>query len=247
VKFGVITLFPELFQALTEYGVSGRAFKRDLVDLRCFNPRDYTEDRHKSVDDRPYGGGPGMIMKPEPLEKAILVAKDQLPNAKVVYLSPQGQVFSQSAAQSFCQSASIILIAGRYEGIDERLIELYVDEEWSLGDFVLSGGEMAAMTMMDAIIRLLPGALGHERSAAEDSFAEGLLDCPHYTRPEVYLGREVPKVLLSGNHEHIRRWRLKQSLGRTHRRRPELLERLMLTPEQQVLLQEFIRESEDLS
>lgn len=247
MNFGVITLFPELFKALTEYGVTGRAFKREQVSIHLFNPRDYADDNYQTVDDRPYGGGPGMIMKPEPLEKAILEAKASLPEAKVVYLSPQGGVFNQAIAQRSSDEAGIILLCGRYEGVDERIIDLYVDEEWSLGDFVLSGGEIAAMTMMDAIIRLLPGVLGHERSAVEDSFAEGFLDCPHYTRPEVFRGLEVPEVLLSGNHERIRRWRLKQSLGRTQTRRPELFKQCVLTSEQQDLLQEFIRESEDMS
>ncbi len=247
MNFGVITLFPELFKALTEYGVTGRAFKRERVSIHLFNPRDYADDNYQTVDDRPYGGGPGMIMKPEPLEKAILEAKASLPEAKVVYLSPQGDVFNQAIAQRSSDEAGIILLCGRYEGIDERIIDLYVDEEWSLGDFVLSGGEIAAMTMMDAIIRLLPGVLGHERSAVEDSFTEGFLDCPHYTRPEVFRGLEVPEVLLSGNHERIRRWRLKQSLGRTQTRRPELFKQSVLTSEQQDLLQEFIRESEDMS
>lgn len=247
MKFGVITLFPDMFRALTEFGVTGRAFSNSLVELTCFNPRNYATDPYKTVDDRPYGGGPGMLMKPEPLEKAILAAKSGLPSAKVVYLSPQGQLFQQQSAKSLVQRQAIIWLAGRYEGIDERIIDAYVDEEWSLGDFVMSGGELAAMAMMDTLIRLLPNALGHQQSAQEDSFSEGLLDCPHYTRPEFYLGQKVPEVLLSGHHQRIQKWRLQQSLGRTHNRRPELLDALELTTKQQALLQAFIRESEDQS
>lgn len=238
-----------MFQALTKFGVTGRAFDNSMVELTCFNPRSYATDPYKTVDDRPYGGGPGMLMKPEPLEKALLAAKSHLPNARVVYLSPQGQLFQQQSAKSWAQQQrqATIWLVGRYEGIDERIIDAYVDEEWSLGDYVLSGGELAAMAMMDAIIRLLPNALGHQRSAQEDSFSEGLLDCPHYTRPETYLGKKAPEVLLSGHHQRIQQWRLQQSLGRTYNRRPELLDALELTTKQQALLQAFIRESEDQS
>lgn len=239
MKIALITLFPEMFSALTDYGISGRAIKNGLVQCNSFNPRDFTEDRHQTVDDRPYGGGPGMVMMIEPLRKAISVAKDWAgDDALVVYLSPQGQVLGQQAVNRFATQQSLILIAGRYEGIDERLIALEIDEEWSIGDYVLSGGELPAMVLMDALIRQLPGALGHSDSADQDSFAEGLLDCPHYTRPEDYQGQVVPEVLLSGNHEKIRRWRLQQSLLRTQQRRPDLLYRLELNKEQKALLKE---------
>jgi tRNA (guanine37-N1)-methyltransferase len=204
-----------------------------------WNPRDYTHDVHRTVDDRPYGGGPGMVMMVEPLMAAIEAAKEAAPQSKVLYLSPQGKRFDQSAAQQLAKGDGMILIAGRYEGIDERLIDAFVDEEWSIGDFVLSGGELPAMVMMDSIIRLLPGALGHADSAEQDSFTDGLLDCPHYTRPEEILGRTVPEVLKSGNHELIRQWRLKQALGRTWLRRPDLLEGRELSGEEQKLLDEF--------
>ena len=239
MKIALITLFPEMFSALIDYGISGRAIKNGLVQCNSFNPRDFTEDRHQTVDDRPYGGGPGMVMMIEPLRKAISVAKDWAgDDALVVYLSPQGQVLGQQAVNRFATQQSLILIAGRYEGIDERLIALEIDEEWSIGDYVLSGGELPAMMLMDALIRQLPGALGHSDSADQDSFAEGLLDCPHYTRPEDYQGQVVPEVLLSGNHEKIRRWRLQQSLLRTQQRRPDLLDRLELNKEQKALLKE---------
>tara|TARA_B110000503_G_scaffold139761_1_gene228955 strand:+ start:10894 stop:11646 length:753 start_codon:yes stop_codon:yes gene_type:complete len=239
MKIALITLFPEMFSALTDYGISGRAIKNGLVQCNSFNPRDFTEDRHQTVDDRPYGGGPGMVMMIEPLRKAISAAKDWAgDDALVVYLSPQGQVLGQQAVNRFATRQSLILIAGRYEGIDERLIALEIDEEWSIGDYVLSGGELPAMVLMDALIRQLPGALGHSDSADQDSFAEGLLDCPHYTRPEDYQGQVVPEVLLSGNHEKIRRWRLQQSLLRTQQRRPDLLDRLELNKEQKALLKE---------
>lgn len=211
--FGVISLFPEMFRALTEYGVSGRAVKQEKVSVTCWNPRDFTHDNYQTVDDRPYGGGPGMLMKIQPLRDAIHAAKAAAgEGAKVIYLSPQGRKLDQQGVLELAQHDKLILVAGRYEGIDERLIEREIDEEWSLGDFVLSGGELAAMTLMDAVIRLVPGVLGHEQSAQQDSFMDGLLDCPHYTRPEVYEGQAVPDVLLSGNHEKIRQWRLKQSL-----------------------------------
>ena len=243
--FGVVSLFPEMFQALTEYGVSGRAIKQEKVAVECWNPRDFTHDHYQTVDDRPYGGGPGMLMKIQPLQDAIHAAKAVAgEGVKVIYLSPQGQTLNQQAVQQMAQHGKLILVAGRYEGIDERLIECEIDEEWSLGDFVLSGGELAAMTLMDAVIRLIPGVLGHELSAVEDSFTEGLLDCPHYTRPEVYAGREVPDVLLSGNHEKIRQWRLQQSLIRTWHRRPDLLETLELSNEQQRLLTDYLRQLE---
>jgi tRNA (guanine37-N1)-methyltransferase len=240
MKIALISLFPEMFAALTDYGISGRAVNQGLVEVANFNPRDYTEDRHQTVDDRPYGGGPGMVMMIEPLRRAIAAARQWVGDSSlVVYLSPQGKVLDQPAVSGFAQRQSVILIAGRYEGIDERLIEAEVDEEWSIGDYVLSGGELPAMVLVDAMIRQLPGALGHTESAQQDSFADGLLDCPHYTRPEDYQGRVVPEVLLSGNHESIRRWRLQQSLVRTQQRRPELLDRLPLDNEQQALLKEM--------
>ncbi len=246
MQIGVITLFPEMLSAVTDYGITGRAVKQQLLTVKSWNPRDYTEDKHQTVDDRPYGGGPGMVMKVEPLCDAIRVARSELgEGAKVVYLSPQGKPLDQAGVEQLAQSEKLIFIAGRYEGIDERIIEKEVDEEWSIGDYVLSGGELAAMVMIDAIVRQIPGALGHEQSAQEDSFAEGLLDCPHYTRPEQLAGQSVPEVLLSGDHEKIRRWRLKQALGRTWLRRPELLEGRELTDEEKVLLADFQAEQAD--
>jgi tRNA (guanine37-N1)-methyltransferase len=239
MKIALITLFPEMFEALTGYGISSRAVNQGLVEVSSFNPRDFTDDPHATVDDRPYGGGPGMVMTIEPLRKAIGAAKNWIQgDPLVVYLSPQGKVLQQTAVNQFATGQSLILIAGRYEGIDERLIELEVDQEWSIGDYVLSGGELPAMVFMDALIRQLPGALGHKESANQDSFADGILDCPHYTRPERYEGLDVPEVLLSGNHEKIRQWRLKQSLLRTKQRRPDLLEKLELDDEQKALLKE---------
>lgn len=238
----MITLFPQLIEDLAGYGVTGRALRGGVFGLGVWNPRDCTQDRHRTVDDRPYGGGPGMVMMIEPLRQAIAAAREANPVARVVYLSPQGRRFDQSVARELAQRPGLILVAGRYEGVDERLIELEVDEELSIGDYVLSGGETAAMVVIDAVTRLLPGALGHEASAQQDSFSEGLLDCPHYTRPEIYQGMQVPAVLLSGDHAAIRRWRMKQALGRTWLRRPELLQGLTLDDEQQGLLDEFIRE-----
>ncbi|MEK7260965.1 MAG: tRNA (guanosine(37)-N1)-methyltransferase TrmD, partial [Pseudomonadota bacterium] len=223
-------------------GIPGRAIKKELLQLRVWNPRDFTDDRHRSVDDRPYGGGPGMVMLAEPLAKTLAAARAEQPRAKVIYLSPQGRRLDHAAVKEFAQREGLILLAGRYEGVDERLLASAVDEEWSIGDYVLSGGELPAMVLIDAIARQLPGALGDEDSAAQDSFVTGLLDCPHYTRPEMYGGKPVPEVLLSGNHEQIRRWRLKQMLGRTWLRRPDLLEPLRLDDEQQRLLEEFRRE-----
>lgn len=249
MKFSIVTLFPEMFKAITEHGITSRAVKNGLIELDYVNPRDFTHDVHRTVDDRPYGGGPGMLMLVEPLLAAIAQAKQSLAargveQARVVYVSPQGRRFDQHAARTFSQQAGMIFLCGRYEGIDERVIELAVDEEWSIGDYVLSGGELPVMAMIDATARLLPGVLGHKDSASEDSFFEGLLDCPHYTRPEDYQGRVVPPVLLSGNHAAIRRWRLKQSLGRTWQRRPDLLEGKVLTSEQARLLQEYRDEQE---
>lgn len=242
MHIGVITLFPEMFDAVIDCGITSRAVDSGLLKVDCWNPRTFTSDRHQTVDDRPYGGGPGMVMKIEPLRAAISAARKELPQAKVIYLSPQGRQFDQRGAEELVKREQLILIAGRYEGIDERVIETEVDEEWSIGDYVLSGGELAAMVMIDAVTRLLPGALGDEQSAQQDSFTDGLLDCPHYTRPEEYEGRRVPDVLVSGNHELIRRWRLKQSLGRTWLRRPELLAQRELDKEQQRLLDDFIGE-----
>lgn len=240
---GVISLFPEMFDAITNYGVIGRAIRNGLIEFHRWNPRDYTYDKHRTVDDRPYGGGPGMLMMVQPLRDAIQAAKKAAgDNAHVVYLSPQGRKLTQTGVRELSQHKRLILIAGRYEGIDERVIESDVDEEWSIGDYVLSGGELPAMTLVDAISRYIPGVLGHEQSAEQDSFSDGLLDCPHYTRPEVLEGASVPDVLLSGNHEHIRLWRLKQSLERTWLRRPELLTDLALTDEQQTLLDKIKQE-----
>jgi len=240
MKVAVVSLFPEMFGALTAYGITGRAIDSKLLELRCWNPRDYTEDRHATVDHRPYGGGPGMVMMVEPLRQAIAAAKAWSGgDTPVVYLSPQGETLTQARVSEFAASEKLILLAGRYEGVDERLIEREVDAELSIGDYVVSGGELPAMVLVDTIVRLLPGALGDEQSAQQDSFVEGLLDCPHYTRPENYQGQRVPEVLLSGNHERIRRWRLQQSLGRTWLRRPDLLQHRELTVEEQALLAEF--------
>jgi tRNA (guanine37-N1)-methyltransferase len=249
VHFHVITLFPEMVAQITAEGVLGRAIRQGIIGLTCWNPRDFTHDRHRTVDDRPYGGGPGMLMKVQPLADAIEAAKQQAgETAKVVYLSPQGQRLNQQKVSQLVelnretQASGLILIAGRYEGIDERLVQQYVDEEISIGDYVLSGGELAAIVLIDAMARMLPGVLGDADSAQQDSFMQGLLDCPHYTRPEQINGVKVPEVLLSGDHKAIARWRLKQSLGRTWLRRPDLLEQLQLDKEQQALLDEFQRE-----
>ncbi|MCT8555769.1 tRNA (guanosine(37)-N1)-methyltransferase TrmD [Glaesserella parasuis] len=238
---GIISLFPEMFKAITDFGVTGRAVKQNLLQVQCWNPRDFTHDKHKTVDDRPYGGGPGMLMMVQPLRDAIREAKatackEDGVEAKVIYLSPQGRKLDQAGVQTLATNQKLILVCGRYEGIDERLIQTEIDEEWSIGDYVLTGGELPAMTLIDAVARFIPGVLGKQTSALEDSFAEGLLDCPHYTRPEVLDGLPVPKVLMSGHHEQIRKWRLEQSLKRTWLRRPELLDSLALTDEQRVLL-----------
>ena len=239
----VVSLFPEMVNTIAEFGVVGRAQRNGLVSLGLENPRNHTSDVHRTVDDRPYGGGPGMVMKYEPLAEAIAAAKKRSPaGSQVVYLSPQGRVFDQAVARRYAELPGLILLAGRYEGVDERLIEAQVDEELSLGDFVLSGGEVAAMAVIDAVVRLLPGVLGDDESAAQDSFMEGLLDCPHYTRPEAVDGRDVPAVLLSGDHAEIARWRMKQALGRTYERRPELIEKLDLTDEQRELLDDYLKE-----
>lgn len=245
MRIDVVTLFPAMFDAVSGHGITSRAVERGILELGLVNPRDFTQDVHRTVDSRPYGGGPGMVMMVEPLRQAIQAARlaSEQP-APVMYLSPQGRPLDQAGLLELSCRERMILVCGRYEGVDERLIRAEVDEEWSIGDYVLSGGELAAMVLIDGVTRLLPGALGHEDSASEDSFMQGLLDCPHYTRPEQIDGMEVPPVLLSGDHEKIRRWRLKQSLGRTWLRRPELLAELALNEEQQRLLEEFIQEHE---
>jgi len=225
MRIAVITIFPEMLAALN-YGMPQQAQKKALLEIRGFNPRDFTTDLHQTVDDRPYGGGPGMVMLAEPIQKAILAAKQWLgEEAKVVYLSPQGKVLKQDDMRVLAQRENLILLAGRYEGIDERIIASMVDEEWSIGDYVLSGGELPAMVLIDGVMRWIPGALGNELSNYEDSFTEGLLDCPHYTRPEVFAGMKVPSVLLSGNHAEIAKWRKQQSLERTQQRRPDLIKK----------------------
>jgi tRNA (guanine37-N1)-methyltransferase len=241
---GVVTLFPDMFKAITEQGVSGRAVKNGLIQVQCWNPRDFTHDKHRTVDDRPYGGGPGMLMMVQPLRDAILAAKEAAGgDAKVIYMSPQGRRLDQTGASELSTNEKIILICGRYEGIDERIITSLVDEEWSIGDYVLSGGELPAMTLIDAVSRLVPGVLGKQASAEQDSFSDGLLDCPHYTRPECLDGESVPSVLLSGNHEKIKRWRAEQSLIRTWQRRPDLIENLALTDQQENILASFVEKN----
>jgi tRNA (guanine37-N1)-methyltransferase len=243
MHFGVVSLFPEMVGTVGEYGVVGRAEQRGLISLDIENPREHTSDVHRTVDGRPYGGGPGMVMKFEPVAAAIEAVKGKLPEGcPVVFLSPQGQVFDQAMAKRFAELPGLVLLAGRYEGIDERLVESHIDTEVSLGDFVLSGGEIAAMAVIDAVVRLLPGVLGDDESAAQDSFMEGLLDHPHYTRPEEIEGRTVPDVLLSGDHAEIARWRYQQALGRSYLRRPDLVEKLELSDEQQRLLDKFLKE-----
>lgn len=243
MKLGIVALFPEMFDAITQYGVTGRAVTQGKLSLDYWTPRDFTTDKHQTVDDRPYGGGPGMVMKVEPLQKAIRAAKQQLgEQTKVAYMSPQGRKLDQQGLQELATRDAMIFVAGRYEGIDERLISEEIDEEWSIGDYVLSGGELAAMTIIDGMARLLPGVLGDEESAQQDSFMDGLLDHPHYTRPERLAQQSVPKVLLSGDHEAIRKWRLKEALGRTWLRRSDLLEAKSLSSEQSALLEQFIAE-----
>jgi tRNA (guanine37-N1)-methyltransferase len=246
MRIQVITLFPEEFRPLVDLGVTGRAIREGTVQLELLNPREFAADRHRTVDDRPYGGGPGMVMAVEPLRSTIRAARKHAgEDAKVGLLSPQGRVVDQGAIRELAQRKELILVCGRYEGIDERLIELEIDEEWSIGDYVLSGGELAAAVMIDAVTRLLPGVLGDELSAQQDSFSEGLLDCQHYTRPEQVEEMTVPPVLMSGDHGAIERWRKKQSLGRTWLRRPDLLEGLELDTESEALLAEFKAECEE--
>ncbi|MEW4982257.1 MAG: tRNA (guanosine(37)-N1)-methyltransferase TrmD [Cycloclasticus sp.] len=247
MRFDVITLFPELFEKTASMGVVGRAIASNTIQLKTWNPRDFTEDLHRTVDDRPFGGGPGMVMKVEPLKKAIQSAVDAVNEpVKVIYLSPQGRRLDQQGVNYLSGFSRLVLLAGRYEGVDERLLEANVDEEWSIGDFVLSGGELPALVLIDAVSRMLPDVLGHECSAVEDSFVNGLLDHPHYTRPDVCDGLEVPGVLLSGNHKKIERWREKQALGKTWQKRPDLLEKIELSKHQQSLLDEFIQELNNL-
>ena len=246
MQLGIVTLFPEMFAAVTEHGISGRAVRSGLMNLELFNPRDYTTDKHRTVDDKPFGGGPGMLMKTEPLMASIAAARQAVrqkqttgEKAKVIYLSPQGQTLKQGSIIDLAKRESMVLLCGRYQGIDNRVLESEIDEEWSLGDFVISGGELAAMTLIDAMTRFQPGALGDEGSALEDSFSNGLLHSPEYTRPQSIDGSDVPKVLLSGDHEAIRKWRLKQSLGATWLKRPDLLQAMSLEIEQEELLEQF--------
>lgn len=244
LQFDAVTLFPPMFDAISQYGITRRAREEGRYQLHLWNPRDFTEDNYRTVDDRPYGGGPGMVMLVEPLEKAILAAKQRqrecgVETPKVIYLSPQGRLLNHSVVMEFVTQPGMILLAGRYEGIDERLVRRQVDDEISIGDYVLSGGELAAMVLIDSIVRQLPGVLGDADSANQDSFVDGLLDYPHYTRPEDYQGEQVPEVLMSGNHAHINRWRLKQALGRTWLRRPDLLAARQLTKEESGLLAAF--------
>lgn len=249
MRFDVITLFPELVQAVTSSGVVGRAAKADLINLHCWNPRDYTNDRHRTVDDRPYGGGPGMVMKPDSLVATIrdirAINEAKAIETSVIYLSPQGKPLNQLAVKEMSTQKGLIFLCGRYEGIDERVIEMEVDQECSLGDYVLSGGELGAMVLIDAITRLLPDVLGHKDSAEQDSFSDGLLDCPHYTRPEQFAGKEVPAVLKSGDHQRIAHWRRQQALGRTQQRRPELLENRILDAEDNMLLRDFLENTKE--
>ncbi len=243
MKLAVVTLFPTMVSEALGYGIIGRAIKAGLVELRSFNPRDSAVDVHQAVDDRPYGGGPGMLMKVDTLRASIAEAKAHLPQGLVVYLSPQGIPLTQQMVQELANMPECIVVCGRYEGIDERVIELDVDREISLGDFVLSGGEPAAIALFDAIVRLIPGVLGNGVSAGQDSFSDGLLECPQYTRPEEIAGLRVPDVLLSGHHADIAKWQRKQALGRTSLRRAEILERKELSDSDTMLLNEFIRES----
>jgi tRNA (guanine37-N1)-methyltransferase len=246
-QFDVVTLFPEMFAAVTGSGVTGRAQERKLFELVLWNPRSYAANSYRTVDDRPYGGGPGMVMMAGPLEKSVKAARQRQLSAgtqrsRVVHLSPQGRVLDHRAVMELAALDGLVLLAGRYEGVDERVIARAVDEEISIGDYVLSGGELAAMVVIDAIVRQMPGALGDADSAGQDSFVNGLLDCPHYTRPEVYEGVPVPQVLMSGNHADIARWRLKQALGRTWQRRPDLLEERVLSDQERALLDEYRKE-----
>lgn len=245
MRIDVVTLFPEMIEALAGHGITGRAVKRGLLRLSAWNPRAYARDRHRTVDDRPYGGGPGMVMKVEPLRQTLRAARAAAgEGARTIYLSPQGRRLDQDGVAELATRAALVLVAGRYEGVDERVIGTEIDEEWSIGDYVLSGGEPAALVIIDAVARLLPGALGDEDSARQDSFMDGLLDYPHYTRPEEIDGLRVPGELLGGDHRVIERWRRKQALGRTWLKRPDLLRNKVLDQEQRELLEEFIREQQ---
>lgn len=246
MRIDVVTLFPEMLEGVANYGVVGRAIQGGAVDWHCWNPRDFAGDRHRTVDDRPYGGGPGMVLKVEPLGSTVLAARAAAdPPARVTYLSPQGRRLTQRDVEAIAQRERLLLVCGRYEGVDERFVEAEVDEELSIGDYVLSGGELAAAVVIDAVVRLLPGVLGADESAVQDSYADGLLDCPHYTRPEVAYGRRPPEVLLSGDHEAIRRWRRKQALRRTWLRRPDLLALATLSDEDAELLAELERDNDN--
>lgn len=246
----VVSIFPRMFEAVTTFGISGRARDKGLWDLVAWNPRDFASDPHRSVDDRPFGGGPGMVMLASPLERAIRAARQRqqscgVSGSRVVYLSPQGVLLNHRRVIALAAERGLVLVAGRYEGVDERVIERDVDDEISVGDYVLTGGELPAMVLIDCVVRQLPGALGDSDSVQEDSFVDGLLDCPHYTRPEVHDGSIVPSVLMSGHHAEIKRWRLKQALGRTHLRRPDLLEKRGMNAEERTLLEEFLNEFAD--
>jgi len=244
MRFDVVTLFPEMILGGSSYGVTGKAIEQNVVGLSVWNPRDYTHDKHRTVDDRPYGGGPGMLMKYQSLCDAVNEAKRNFvcKDTRVIYLSPQGKQITQGLLIEASEASQLILVAGRYEGVDERFINSVCDEEWSLGDYVISGGELAALVVIDAVTRLIPGVLGDADSAKQDSYMDGLLDCPHYTRPEQGELGDVPDVLLSGNHQAINRWRMKQAIGRTAIRRPDLLQIKELNTEQEALLEEFRNE-----
>ncbi len=253
MRLAVVTLFPEMFAAVSEFGITARAFNSGLMELSCWNPRDFTADRHRTVDDRPYGGGPGVLMKTAPLRAAISAAETALEagrdgssavSRRVIYLSPQGRRLDQEGVRELAAVEELVMVCGRYQGIDERVLENQIDEEWSLGDFIISGGELAAMVIIDAVTRLQPGALGSEECVELDTFAAGLLHCPQYTRPQTVAGQSVPAELLSGDHERIRQWRLKHSLGATWRKRPDLLDGMELDSQQQALLREYIDEFE---
>ncbi len=249
IRFDVVTLFPPMFDAISQHGITARALENNLYALSLWNPRDFTTDNHRTVDDRPYGGGPGMVMMAEPLEQAIKAAKASqiaagVLNPKVIHMSPTGRPLTHQIVMDLVAEQGLVLLASRYEGVDQRFLDQMVDAEYSIGDYVLSGGEMPAMVLMDAIVRQLPGALGDADSAIEDSFVDGLLDCPHYTRPEEYAGEKVPEVLTSGNHAKIKQWRLKMSLKRTRDQRPDLLAARSLSKEESRLLQELEQEQD---
>lgn len=241
--FGIVTLFPEMFEAVTCYGVTGKAVDRGIVEVQSWNPKDFTDGKPHRTDDTPFGGGPGMLMTAEPLRAALAAARAAAPaDTKAIYLSPQGKQLTQTQAQTLSRAKGLILLAGRYEGVDERVIQLDIDEEWSIGDYVLTGGELPAMTLMDVLIRLLPGVVGDAQSVVQDSFSDNLLDCPHFTKPRQVGNLDTPEVLLSGDHQAIKRWRLQQSLGRTFKRRPDLLQERELSELEQQLLAEYLQQ-----